>query len=170
MIETQFFEGRRLLRFEIPGRPQAWQRAGRNKATGITFTKTETRHAMALVKDFAQSRLGETPPTGAPILLELLYGFAVPQSWPAWKREAALDGRVAVTAKPDLDNLEKLVKDALNGVVWADDAQVCRVVKAKVYTDRPRTVVSVTALPLLPAQASRRADLDALDQSLLLSA
>jgi len=33
--------------------------------------------------------------------------------------------------KPDLDNLEKSVKDALNGVAWLDDCQVVSVVKVK---------------------------------------
>lgn len=33
-------------------------------------------------------------------------------------------GCVSYTVKPDLDNVCKLVLDALNGVAWADDAQV----------------------------------------------
>ena len=33
-------------------------------------------------------------------------------------------GLVPYTVKPDLDNVCKLVLDALNGVAWADDAQV----------------------------------------------
>lgn len=33
-------------------------------------------------------------------------------------------GCVPYTVKPDLDNVCKLVLDALNGVAWADDAQV----------------------------------------------
>ena len=30
------------------------------------------------------------------------------------------------TSRPDLDNIIKNVKDALNGVAWKDDAQVCQ--------------------------------------------
>jgi Holliday junction resolvase RusA-like endonuclease len=39
------------------------------------------------------------------------------------------------TSKPDLDNLEKAVKDAITqiGVIWADDSQVCMSQKTKIY-------------------------------------
>lgn len=30
------------------------------------------------------------------------------------------------TVKPDLDNIVKSIKDALNGVAWRDDSQVCK--------------------------------------------
>lgn len=33
--------------------------------------------------------------------------------------------RYRKVTKPDMDNCYKLVKDALNGVLWNDDAQVC---------------------------------------------
>ncbi len=35
--------------------------------------------------------------------------------------------------KPDLDNLVKLVLDALNGVAWTDDSQVVELHTSKVY-------------------------------------
>ena len=35
--------------------------------------------------------------------------------------------------KPDLDNLVKAVKDALKGVCWQDDSQVCILVASKNY-------------------------------------
>ena len=39
------------------------------------------------------------------------------------------------TTKPDLDNLEKAVWDALNEVLWHDDAQVVKVYKEKQYAE-----------------------------------
>lgn len=51
------------------------------------------------------------------------------------------------TKKPDLDNLEKLVKDACNKVIWYDDAQVCAVQKFKYYGEEPRTEVYIEDLP-----------------------
>lgn len=35
--------------------------------------------------------------------------------------------------KPDLDNLAKPVLDALNGVLWVDDSQVCSLYVQKMY-------------------------------------
>lgn len=50
------------------------------------------------------------------------------------------------TYKPDADNVTKLVLDALNGVAWADDAQVTdlNVHKKYRYRDAPtRTMVHI---------------------------
>jgi Holliday junction resolvase RusA-like endonuclease len=37
-------------------------------------------------------------------------------------------------SKPDLDNIEKAIKDACKGILWADDSQVWHVDKRKVYS------------------------------------
>jgi Holliday junction resolvase RusA-like endonuclease len=46
------------------------------------------------------------------------------------------------TSKPDLDNLEKAVKDAVTqiGVIWADDSQVCMSQKTKIYATNENPV------------------------------
>jgi Holliday junction resolvase RusA-like endonuclease len=68
--------------------------------------------------------------------------FAVPQSWSTTKRAAALTGAIRPTKRPDLDNVVKVL-DALNGVIWRDDAQVISGVIDKHYSDRPRLRVEV---------------------------
>lgn len=47
------------------------------------------------------------------------------------------------TSKPDLDNLEKAIKDALKGIVWYDDSQVDIVQKAKRYGEEPKVFIIV---------------------------
>lgn len=47
------------------------------------------------------------------------------------------------TAKPDLDNIEKALKDALSDIrAWRDDCQVCEVSKVKVYVEGLEAPVS----------------------------
>jgi Holliday junction resolvase RusA-like endonuclease len=46
--------------------------------------------------------------------------------------------------RPDVDNLQKAVLDALNGVAWQDDSQVGRVVAEKSYGTEGRTTVRVS--------------------------
>jgi Holliday junction resolvase RusA-like endonuclease len=54
-------------------------------------------------------------------------------------RPASVRDRALPHVKPDLDNLVKGVQDALKGIVYADDAQVCRYLDcAKVYVDGAR--------------------------------
>jgi len=50
--------------------------------------------------------------------------------------------------KPDVDNLVKLVLDALNrSGYWVDDAQVCEIATRKVYAEPEGTWVYVAGLP-----------------------
>jgi crossover junction endodeoxyribonuclease RusA len=56
------------------------------------------------------------------------------------------------TRPPDLDKLIRAVLDALTGIVWVDDAQVCQCVAVKVYGDRPRVTIDVTEEHAWPTQ------------------
>jgi Holliday junction resolvase RusA-like endonuclease len=48
--------------------------------------------------------------------------------------------------KPDRDNLDKFVLDALQGVFFRDDAQVVTGEIRKFYDERPRTVIKIDEL------------------------
>ena len=46
--------------------------------------------------------------------------------------------------RPDVDNTAKAVLDSLNGIAWADDSQVSRLVVEKSYGKEGRTTVRIT--------------------------
>lgn len=54
-----------------------------------------------------------------------------------------LNGMVLPTVKPDIDNYQKSFYDALNGIVWKDDAQITDETSKKRYSDRPRIELEV---------------------------
>ena len=53
------------------------------------------------------------------------------------QRVEAARGTIRPIAKPDMDNVEKAVWDALTGLVWKDDAQVAAEYTTKMYWDVP---------------------------------
>ena len=59
------------------------------------------------------------------------------------KHAQALDGNIRPQTKPDIDNVVKVVCDALNSVAYHDDTQVIRVVAEKVYSDEPKLVIEI---------------------------
>ena len=48
--------------------------------------------------------------------------------------------------KPDLDNYIKSTLDALNGVIWTDDATIVELNTSKWYADDPRIEIEVKEL------------------------
>ena len=50
------------------------------------------------------------------------------------------------TKRPDIDNLRKLVMDALTNVFWRDDSLVCEGTTIKKYSDQPRTEIRIKLL------------------------
>jgi Holliday junction resolvase RusA-like endonuclease len=52
-------------------------------------------------------------------------------------------GRTAPTAKPDIDKLLRSVGDALTGILFADDCQLCQVFAHKIYGVPEMTKITV---------------------------
>ena len=71
--------------------------------------------------------------------------FEVPKSKSKKFREAALLDQERPTKKPDADNIVKAIQDALNGLVYKDDAYIVHLACQKFYSDNPRVEVFVTA-------------------------
>lgn len=133
----------KLLEFTIPGRPQAWQRAGRNNRTGVTFTPKETARYENLVKHMAAQAMGPHPPLEGPLRLEVLIDLEPPRSWSEKRKREAVSGEIRATKKPDLSNLAKGIEDAMNGIVYRDDSQIVELVVTKDYADKPQVTVTV---------------------------
>ena len=56
-----------------------------------------------------------------------------------------LDMRLtAYFAIPDMDNIIKVIADALNGIAYYDDSQIVDTAVRKFYSDEPRVVVKIS--------------------------
>jgi Holliday junction resolvase RusA-like endonuclease len=77
-----------------------------------------------------------------PLILDMLVQVQIPQSWSKKKRVAAMSGEIRPTKKPDFDNYAKTV-DALNLIVWIDDAQIVDGRVRKVYSEQPGMFIEV---------------------------
>lgn len=119
------------------------------------YIPKESRDWKAIVRDRALYAMDGRKPFVVPVVIKLLFRLPVRPSWPEWKRRAALEGKIEPSSKPDLDNLEKPAKDALKGVVWADDAQVVKVEKSKAYHERPGLWILVVPRRTAPANCTK---------------
>jgi Holliday junction resolvase RusA-like endonuclease len=102
------------------GRP----RIGRNGPYTPDKTRCYERQLKLLLKGVYKNK-----PDAGPIVLSI--SFYMPLT--ARSKKSAFH-----TVKPDLDNLIKAFCDAANGILWNDDAQVCRVLAGKMYDTQSR--------------------------------
>lgn len=130
------------IRFTVPGEPVGKERPRFTKR-GQVYTPAKTRSYETVVKLCARSAMkGKKMLTGA-ISLSVTAFFSIPKNFSKAISEKALSGELRYRKKPDWDNVGKIVSDALNGVVYSDDATVSRAVVEKRYSDYPRVEVSV---------------------------
>jgi Holliday junction resolvase RusA-like endonuclease len=112
------------LRFIIPGPPKGKDRPRTAPGQSRPYTPKETVEAEKRVRALFKQRFPDHQPFTGPVMIRFTAVFEVPKSFNAKLRQEALAGRLYATKKPDKDNLEKLIADALNGVAWVDDAQL----------------------------------------------
>lgn len=108
-------------------------------------TPALTRSYEGMIRTAELDAMGNRPSFDQRIEFVLRSVFRVPAPWSAKPRNQAIVGEIKPGKKPDLDNIEKAWRDALNSVVFRDDALITRAVLEKTYGLQPLVVVMVRA-------------------------
>jgi Holliday junction resolvase RusA-like endonuclease len=120
------------ISFAVPAIPVAQPRQRVTTIGGHARTYMPAKHPVQAFK--ATTRLayaeaaGDAEPASGPVMLTLEFLMPRPKAM-CWKTKPTL--RAPHTKKPDIDNLVKAVMDALTGLAWRDDTQVCFLFAAK---------------------------------------
>lgn len=145
------------LLITIPGEPIAKGRPKFSARNGIAraYTPAKTASAEASIAYFAaQAMAGRELLTGAlSVEITAYRAKGMPGSPTARlntkaraEHDAAQAGTVRPTTKPDVDNYAKAVCDALNGVVYRDDAQITDLIVRKRFSTSPRLEIRIEVL------------------------
>ena len=141
-----------MIEFTILGEPVPWGRVTPmlfyvGKQTRVRMvTPEKTRNAEASFAKAASLKRPRKPLDGA-LFVTTVFVITPPQ------RLDVDRSRDWPHVKPDDDNYRKLVLDALNGIFWHDDAQICGGQSFKIYGAPARTFVQI--YPLGPADVAR---------------
>lgn len=122
----------------IPGLPvsQARPRFARLPNGVRTYNTPEVTNYRALVQMCAAQAEGKPKkPWDCPLAMSIHVFVPRPKSRP--KREQFPD------RKPDLDNLAKLLCDALEGIIYTNDSRVITLLTQKSYDANPRVTVDI---------------------------
>ena len=134
-----------MVHFEIEITPVAKGRPRYAKRGNFvqTYTPKKTVDYEDVIRENAKLAMGSSEPLETPLNVLLMFGMPIPSSTPKKALEGYLNGSVRHIKKPDLDNLAKAVLDAMNGVVYLDDNQICRLTIEKKYDVVPKISISV---------------------------
>lgn len=120
----------KCLKIRIPYTPKAKA----SVRTGKYGHYNPSQKGMKLTTDYVKSQLTEMSPLfKGPLLVVVHYKIPAPLGLSGKRRR--LQKYLPHLKKPDGDNLEKFLNDALSGVVWADDAQIVWLLRSKSLTD-----------------------------------
>lgn len=105
------------------------------------FTPKKTKDFERIVSARLRTEMAGQPLMEGPVIMTVNEYRAMPKSWSKRKR-AEMAGQFCAT-KPDTDNVAKAVKDAANGVVFHDDAQVAFLKSTKRWAEIPRLIIKI---------------------------
>jgi Holliday junction resolvase RusA-like endonuclease len=125
------------------GRPKHRMIMMDGKAIVQVYTPKETVDHEKVIAQIARYTMGARQPFSGALQLEVMAVYPVPASWSNKARVDAMEGLTHCMAKPDLDNVVKLVLDALNKIAYKDDVQIVRVNARKKYGRNPRVEVLI---------------------------
>ena len=69
--------------------------------------------------------------------------YAIPKSTTKAIKQQMLEGDIVPRVKPDIDNVAKLIMDALNGIAYKDDSQIAEIHLIKKYSLEPKTTIRI---------------------------
>ena len=125
--------------FQVPGKPQGKARArtvyNKHLKHSISYTPEGDLLYENLIKTlYMQAADGIRFEKGTPVTLRIVARFEPPKSASKKRQQQMLSGELPPLKKPDIDNIVKVVVDALNGAAYHDDTQIIFTVAKKAYS------------------------------------
>lgn len=122
------------MEFIVEGEPQGKARPRFSRRSETVYTPSKTARYEKEIRQAFLSAGGKLIPEGSYAVVTVDAYFRIPKSYTKRKRLACEHNINRPDKKPDIDNVLKVVLDALNKVAYADDKQVTGVICRKWYS------------------------------------
>ena len=130
--------------FEVIGDIKVKARPRVNTYTCKAYTPENTKDYEMLIKQYFKLKYPRFVPLENRVAVKIIAQFKIPKT--VTKKDKALieEGLLSPTKKPDIDNIVKIILDALNKMAFKDDNQITKIEVEKVYTfDEERVYVKI---------------------------
>ena len=129
--------------FEVVGDIKGKARPRVNTYTCKAYTPENTKDYEMLIKQYFKLKYPRYVPLENRVSVKVDAYFKVPKT--VTKKEKALieEGKLSPTKKPDIDNIVKIILDALNKMAFKDDNQITKLEVEKFYGEVEKIVVKI---------------------------
>ena len=114
-----------IYEFEVPGKIVGKGRPRLNTYTGSVY---ET-----LVEQYFLLKYPKFKTLEGRINISMIAYFSIPKTTKKSEIEQMLDNKISPTKKPDIDNIIKIILDAMNKFAFKDDIQITKLEIEKKY-------------------------------------
>jgi Holliday junction resolvase RusA-like endonuclease len=126
------------VNFFVPGipAPQGSKRAFHHASTGKIMMLESSKRVKPWRLDvaaMAHEAMGDRPLLEGPIALTVTFSFVRPKSHLTSKGDLRKGAPLEHVSRPDVSKLARALEDALTGIVFRDDSQVCELSACKEY-------------------------------------
>lgn len=135
-----------MIKFEVLGIPVGKSRPKFSTANGhaVAYTPAKTANYETLVRlSYQQQYAGCMFDKGKPLRAIIRAFFPIPKSASKKKAAEMIKGKIRHTKKCDADNIAKACLDALNGIAFYDDSQICELSVSKYYGEIPKVEIII---------------------------
>ena len=132
-----------MILFEIIGDPKPQQQTRFVRRGPYDPSKKHKESLRWQMRPYAPEELLE-----GSISVDITYYMPIPKSASATERRLMINGSIRPSKRPDSDNLSYIVTNAMQDIMYADDAQIVDLSSHKYYGEVPKTVVRIIQLEL----------------------
>lgn len=133
-----------IYEFEVPGKIVGKGRPRLNSYTGNVYTPTKTKDYETLVAQYFLLKYPRYKPFEGRVQVDINAYFEVPKQAKKADKALMLQNKINPTKKPDIDNIVKVILDALNGTAFKDDIQITKLNVEKTYSETEKVFVRIS--------------------------
>lgn len=127
-------EKNKEFEFEVIGDIKGKARPRVNTYTCQVYTPNNTKDYENLVKQYFKIHYPNSEPSENRVFVKITAYFKIPKNTSKKDLKLIEEGILSPTKKPDIDNVVKIVLDALNKLAFKDDNQITKLEVEKCYT------------------------------------
>lgn len=129
--------------FEVPGTIKGKGRPRVNSYTGMIYTPTTTKDYECLVEQYFLLKYPRFKTLEGRVGVNITATFNIPKSTKKSDREKMIQNEISPNKKPDIDNIVKIILDAMNKFAFKDDTQITKLSVEKIYGEEEKVHIEI---------------------------